>query len=319
MKTKITIAISILIGCLLPGDTSAQGGEKIYQITAEGKYQFVYTQDYLNGTGIIHPITARTFYLETKRLGLMPAAVSYAVFLQYPAEQLQAMLESEQADFIASLNNSPEFSVEPEATFQATATSIPNGNSEQAYFGNCESGICPTKHVSEEASAHVNAEHPEETPQNKRMTWMATALTQPGKESVPGLTRREATLHKDTTYTQVRTKIPWIVQLMLMEGEMPYENWYDSENVPALTATEADKRIRMHDLVTDLLTYQDDSVQRQFGKVFPGMDGKLYGISDAELDEVIQALLTMKEEFLSSSQPALQDIFNELETLAMGK
>lgn len=314
MKTKLPIAISILVVCLLPVDTSAQGGEKIYRITDEGEYQFIYTRDYVAGNGIVHPVTARTFYLETKRAGLLPETVSYNAYLQLADGHLQAMVEASQEDVIASLNNSPKHIAAQEGSAHEVAPATSGTFAEIGYSGNCESGICyPTQTI------QIAGEETPALPPAKQINRTTMALAQPGEEVVPGLTRKDGEASKDTSYSQVRTKIPWIVQLMLMEGEMPYENWYDRETIPALTATEAEKRVRLHNLVEHLLTYQDDSIQQEYGKVFPGMDGKLYGISDAELDEVVHTLLQMKDDFLASCEPELHHIFNEMETLALNR
>lgn len=312
MKTKNTLATGILLICLLPSVAFAQDKEKIYQLTENGRYQFVYVRDLLAGNGVVHPITPRTFYLETRRHGLIAKEVSYTAFLQNTGDDIRAMLEVSQSDLLASVKNvSNELSPGSLNIQQSAVEGFQQVEPSGKELEENTEAVSP-----DDFDAPAGADY-------KSPSWIANAVMHPGSEAIPAISKSsksaEAEGAEDTAYTQVRTTIPWIVQLMLMQDEMPYENWYDGENIPVLTSTEAEKRVRLHTLVQSLLACQDDEIQKEYGRIFPGMNGKIYGGSDAELDELVEALLNLKDEFISSSQPELLEMFSEMETLAMGR
>jgi hypothetical protein len=103
--------------------------------------------------------------------------------------------------------------------------------------------------------------------------------------------------------------------MVLLPGE--YETRYEAEYMPSRIDADVEMRARLREVVFEILTYRDDAVQRKYRKVFPGIEGKLYGSSNAELDEIIVALLNMKEDFLAGAEPELHQMFNEMETLAL--
>ena len=84
--------------------------------------------------------------------------------------------------------------------------------------------------------------------------------------------------------------------------------------------SEANQRARIHYLLNELMFFQDEESLRKYGRLHPGMDGKLYGISNAELDELTTTfLMTMNEETLSASTGEFKGMYYELQTMTSNK
>lgn len=95
MKTISSIlkkGIQIIIIVANTGTTSLAGdNDKMYQITDDGDYRYQYLQAEQSNKADVKPVTVRTFYLETKRKGLIPN-IDYRDFLQMSVEEQQALL-----------------------------------------------------------------------------------------------------------------------------------------------------------------------------------------------------------------------------------
>ena len=85
-------------------------------------------------------------------------------------------------------------------------------------------------------------------------------------------------------------------------------------NGPIETASKS--KARIISIMNELMTYQSEESLRKYGRLFPGMDGKLYGTSDSELRELLSAFLMMKEPMLVESKGELISLYKELELYA---
>ncbi len=83
------------------GSAIAIGNERLYEITEEGKYQFTYWQD---KDPEPHPITERTFYLETRDLNIIPEDVSYRKFQRLNTEEQRSIIVDGQKDVITAMS-----------------------------------------------------------------------------------------------------------------------------------------------------------------------------------------------------------------------
>ena len=80
-----------------------------YRITEEGKYEFRDNRVSLAGTGEgFKPITERTFYLQTKRKGMLPEELKYSDFIEMSIAEQQTAFNGnleEEPFYVASAVN----------------------------------------------------------------------------------------------------------------------------------------------------------------------------------------------------------------------
>ncbi len=312
MKTLITISIGILTMSLIPIQSSAQVNEKFYRVTDDGKFQFTYWQYSEGPKGGVHLVTPRTLYLETKRQGLLPEYLSYATFLELSNEQKQAILEFSQQDVIAAMKGIPGNTIKESVSVMVMQEPVHNAITVTEAISEKES----EKSYEEELSQDADRMEPE---QKEEIPWIVRTITQPGvAHDLPDDDAASISISPAEQPAESK-EIPWIVRAIIMHDHPLDIEELESGNAPAISIEEANKRVRICTLLNELLAYQDDEIQKEYGKVFPGMDGKLYGTSDAELDEILTELLHMKDDFSADLNPELDKIFSELEALASGR
>ncbi len=341
----INILVGILTTVAMPmlpvAQSAAQGNAKFYQVTGDQKFQFTYWQSAGEPKGVVHPVTPRTFYLETRRLGLIPDDISFNTFLKIPVSQLQAITESGQKEIITAINNQGQvktvnrenLSAQPEP--MSGNFNVPSAN---------QAGADPGDKI--------------------ELPIVATAppIEQNGYEVT---NTAEAGVAR---YYEMGREMPWIIKVMLMpETLYSYDNgngqeeaekaqvvektqkvkyfvsdpythkvFQDFTRVPAEASVQGaasneeeneltDKKSRLLILLNELMvTCRSDEIREKYGRVFPAIEGKLYGTSDAELNEILAALVNMKDDFLSAykartNQDEVSKIFGELEAMAFGK
>ena len=70
--------------------------------------------------------------------------------------------------------------------------------------------------------------------------------------------------------------------------------------------------------VTDETLYQDAESLRKYGKLFPGIDGKLYGTSEAELDEMAVTLRN-DDSAIPATKDTIRDLYHDLQSKKRNK
>ena len=101
--TKTTTAILFMM--MLFFNALAENASKIYKVTEDGKFSFVHWGESIAKSKtnrwfepITHPVTAQTFYYETKRNGIIPDDLTYREFLRTSHEDKRAMLNEAQLE-----------------------------------------------------------------------------------------------------------------------------------------------------------------------------------------------------------------------------
>lgn len=343
MKT-LNILIGILATAVMPmlpvAQSAAQVNEKFYQVTGDQKFQFTYWKSAGEPKGAVHPVTPRTFYLETRRLGLIPDDISFNTFLKIPALQLQAITEAGQKEIIAAINSQSQMKTVNRENLSASPEQV-TGNF----------NVSPVSQASSDPEDKIE------------LPLVATAAST--EQNGYGVTNTaEAGVAR---YYEMGREMPWIIRVMLMpetlysynnnehdEAEKaqadgkaqkvkyfvsdPYSHkvFQDFTRVPPESSVQSaatngeenelkDKKSRLLVLLNELMfTCRSDEISEKYGRVFPAIEGKLYGTSDAELNEILAALLNMKDDFLSAykaktNQDEVSKIFGELEAMAFGK
>ena len=103
MKTLVNLTITALIAGSIISTTQAKDFEKYYEVTEEGQFQFLYRQADASPKEGAKPVTNRTFYLETKRQGILPDDLSYRKYQELTAQEIQALLD--QAPLVNTTEN----------------------------------------------------------------------------------------------------------------------------------------------------------------------------------------------------------------------
>jgi len=79
-----------------PSVVEDSGESKVYRISETGAYEYRFTGDELMPVPKqgFKPITVRTFFLETSRLGIIPADVTYRDFIAMTADDQRALIDA---------------------------------------------------------------------------------------------------------------------------------------------------------------------------------------------------------------------------------
>ncbi|HXH19847.1 MAG TPA: hypothetical protein VNJ07_12270 [Chitinophagales bacterium] len=317
MKTRIATSVLTLAFAAFQFAANCQVSQKLYQVTDEGKYYFTYWAHSSGEKAGVRYVTPRTFYLEGIRTGVIPATMTYKEFLSCRVDDLQALIFQSQQDVIAAMQrlNEPgiyapfvnQQSAEPisEKT-TVTASQAESAANDDVWITTEESPVEQPPAIKTEEDA-VNKQS-----QNSDIPWMVYSLTRPGDR----VTIASDVENADDSFDEEDYQIPWVVLALTHRGDA-----FEAPGIPGRDDADDDSeflelKIALLGILEELMDLQDTESRKKYGKVYAGMDGKLYGSSDAELDELIKALLRMKDEIsITANRKEVNEIFATLETL----
>ncbi len=254
MKTDIQTLISFVFAIAITIGLSAQDNEKFYQVTDDGEYQFTYWKYSEGAKSVEHPITARTFFLETKRTGGIPAGLSYAEFIRMTAQEHQALVNNGQAEIIAAIqrrdNKVPELSGERSiSTFSNNFNEADLSQMEVDQLARLSytDHLVEPKYVDDQRPVIIdNDEYKQKEASN--INWQVMAITNPGREDIPHYYSRQQTpvAASQEESSPKRKNVPWViraiadpefgVQREFIGTEDEFASTANAENVQATTA-----------------------------------------------------------------------------------